>query len=271
MVNIERLLNSPAPMRQAIRHLIRSTGLGSWRFQYKTGSLARPHYAYLVYQAAQLAQELGEPRVSVIEFGVAGGDGLVTLEQYAEQVEKLFNVKIEVYGFDTTEGLPAPADYRDLPYHWKAGFFHMDLPLLRSRLKRSQLVIGDTRDTIHTFTQQFNPAPIGAISFDLDFYSSTVAALKILESDDRCLLPRMVVYFDDLVGRETELFNDYIGERLAIHEFNRDHENRKLSPLYCLTATDPLTWWHHCMWSFHAFDHARYAQFISEENAQIPL
>jgi hypothetical protein len=36
MVNIERLLNSPAPMRQAIRHLIRSTGLGSWRFQYKT-------------------------------------------------------------------------------------------------------------------------------------------------------------------------------------------------------------------------------------------
>ncbi|MFZ0301085.1 MAG: hypothetical protein WAL75_00305 [Terracidiphilus sp.] len=271
MINLDRLFSTPGLSRRVIRYLIRTIGLGGWQFQYKTGSLARPNYAYLVYQAAQLAHRSGEPRVSVIEFGVAGGNGLAALEQYAEQVEKIFHVKIEVYGFDTTEGLPAPVDHRDLPYHWKTGFFHMDLPLLKSRLKRSQLVIGDTRDTTQTFIQQFNPAPIGAISFDLDFHSSTVAALKILESQSEYLLPRMFVYFDDVIGRETELYNDYTGARLAIHEFNRDHESRKLSPLYYLRAMDPITWWHHHMWSFHAFDHPKYGQFVSEENQQIPL
>ena len=271
MIDVARLFDTPALSRLAVRYVIRKTGLGSWRFQYKTGSLARQNYAYLVYQAAQLAQKLGEPRVSVIEFGVAGGNGLVAMEQHAEQVEKIFNVKIEVYGFDTTEGLPAPVDYRDLPYHWKGGFFHMDLPLLKSKLKRSQLVIGDTRETTHAFTQQFNPAPIGAVSFDLDYYSSTVAALKILESSDKYLLPRIFVYFDDVIGRETELYNDFTGVRLAIHEFNRDHESRKLSPLYYLTAMDPATAWHHYMWSFHAFSHPRYGQFVSDENQQIPL
>ena len=271
MINLDRLFSTPGLSRRVIRYLIRKTGLGGWQFQYKTGSLARANYAYLVYQAAQLAQRLGEPRVSVIEFGVAGGSGLVAMEQYAERVEKIFNVKIEVYGFDTTEGLPAPDDYRDLPYYFETGFFHMDLPLLRSKLKRSKLVIGDTRETVYKFIEQFDPAPIGAISFDLDFYSSMVAALKILESGDKYLLPRMFVYFDDVVGRETELYNDFTGERLAIHEFNRDHESRKLSPLYYLRAMDPITWWHHHMWSFHAFDHPKYGQFVSEENQQIPL
>ena len=118
MINVERLFNTPRLSRTAIRYLIRTIGLGGWQFQYKTGPLARPNYAYPVYQAAQLAHGSGEPRVSVIEFGVAGGNGLVAMEQYAEQVEKIFDVKIEVYGFDTTEGLPAPVDYRDLLYHW---------------------------------------------------------------------------------------------------------------------------------------------------------
>jgi hypothetical protein len=147
----------------------------------------------------------------------------------------------------------------------------MDLPLLRSKLKRSQLVIGDTRETTHTFTEQYDPAPVGAIAFDLDFHSSTVAALKILESEDKYLLPRMVVYFDDVIGNERELYNDFTGVRLAINEFNRDHDKRKLSPLYYLTATDPTTRWHHHMWSFHAFDHSRYGQFVSDADQQIPL
>lgn len=38
---------------------------------------ARPNYAYCTYHAADLARRLGIPRISVIEFGVAGGNGLL--------------------------------------------------------------------------------------------------------------------------------------------------------------------------------------------------
>jgi hypothetical protein len=271
MIGFTEMLSTPALSRRIFQYLVRKTGFGSWQFKFETGSLPRPNYAYITYQAALLAKRLGEPRVSVIEFGVAGGAGLVEMERYAEEIERMLGVRIEVYGFDTTRGLPAPVDYRDLPYHWKPGFFEMDLALLRSKLKRAQLVIGDTRDTVRTFVERYNPAPIGAISFDLDYYSSTVAALRILDAPDRFLLPRMAVYFDDVVGTEVEFYNDFTGVRLAINEFNSDHDRRKLSPLYYLRAMDPMTKWHYHMWSFHAFDHHGYGQFVSEENQQIPL
>ena len=39
-------------------------------------------------QAGYLAKALGMPRISAIEFGVAGGNGLMALENAAELVEK---------------------------------------------------------------------------------------------------------------------------------------------------------------------------------------
>jgi len=47
--------------------------------------VGRPNYAFLVYQAARLAAQLGQPRVSILEFGVAGGEGLLALEHHAEK------------------------------------------------------------------------------------------------------------------------------------------------------------------------------------------
>jgi hypothetical protein len=271
MSAISTLFNSPSPVRAALRVLIRKANLGSYGFRYSIGALHRPNYAYLVYQAAQLAQRLGEKRVSVVEFGVAGGAGLIALEQHAAEVEKIFKVSIDIYGFDTGAGLPEPADYRDLCYHWKPGFFRMDQQALQLRLKRAKLVIGDIRDTIHTFAAQYNPAPIAAISQDLDFHSSTMAAFKLFDLDSQYLLPRMVVYFDDVIGGDMELYNDFTGQRGAIHEFNESHSSRKLSPLYYLGAKGITTPWHHQIWSFHAFDHPSYNRFIGEENQQLPI
>lgn len=271
MVSVSKLFNTPSPLREVTRVILRNYSIGSYRFRYEIGALHRPQYAYLIYQVARLAKRLGEPRVSVLEFGVAGGDGLLRMEYHAEKIEKMFGVAIELYGFDTGAGLPAPVDYRDLPYHWKPGFFKMDLPLLKSKLKRSKLVIGNVRDSVETFASEFDPAPIGAIAFDLDFYSSTVSAFKILDLTAKYLLPRVPVYFDDVVFGDTELYNDYSGVRLAIGEFNRSHEQRKLSSLYHLRAKVPVVHWHYYMWSFHAFDHPQYCQFVGEENQQIPI
>ncbi len=271
LITFTRLFNTPSLFRTVARILIRDRALGSYEFRYGIGALHRPNYAYLVFQAAKLAQRLGQERVSVIEFGVAGGEGLLAMESHAENIEKMFGTKIDVYGFDTGEGLPAPTDYRDLPYHWKTGFYKMDVPLLHSRLQRSKLVIGDARETVPTFTERYNPAPIGAISFDLDFYSSTMAAFKILDAPFKYLLPRIPVYFDDVIGGEIEYYNDFTGVRLAIHEFNAAHDRRKLSPLYYLTETETAMQWHHHMWSFHAFDHPQYGQFVSAKDQQISL
>jgi hypothetical protein len=263
-----RIFNHPQPIRGIARYLIRKLDIGGSKFQYRIGAISRPNYAYLVFQAAQLAHRLGHERVSVIEFGVAKGAGLLMLERHADWVEKIFPVKIEIYGFDTGEGLPYPKDYRDLPYHWKPGFFRMDQDALRAKLKRSTLVLGNVADTIKTFFSVHDAGPVGAVSHDLDFYSSTMEGLKLFDADDRRLLPRIFCYFDDSLGGDVELYGDHTGERLAIHDFNANHNDRKISPAYYLQAFG-FQDWHYQTWILHNFRHIDYGRFVSEENPQL--
>ena len=70
----------------------------------------RPTYTWGVIQGCHLASTLGVKRISVIEMGVAGGNGLVSLERVSEKSEDIFGVGIDVYGFDSGCGLPKPQD-----------------------------------------------------------------------------------------------------------------------------------------------------------------
>lgn len=232
--------------------------------------LERPHYGYICFQAAQLAKRLGKEEVSVLEFGVASGNGLLLLERYAKQVGEAFNLKVHVYGFDTGEGLPSPVDYRDLPYHWQEGFFKMDFDALKLKMSTATLILGDIAETLDSFFD-LNPSPIGGIVFDLDYYSSTVNALKVFEKSSNNFLPRVFTYFDDTVGSDIELYGDYTGERLAISEFNSSHSNIKLSPPYYLHVENQRKNWHIMIWICHLFNHPEYNKFISKENQNIPL
>src|ERR1700723_2811747 len=122
----------PSPLRTATVKSIRRWELGSYGYRVGLGAVDRPHYAYAVWHAARLAQRLEVPRISVVEFGVAGGNGLLSLEQHAAASSAASGVAIDVYGFDSGQGLPALQDFRDLPYHWKPGFFSMDETALRA-------------------------------------------------------------------------------------------------------------------------------------------
>jgi hypothetical protein len=124
----------------------------------------RPHYAYCLYEAARLAKLLRIPRISALEFGVAGGNGLVVLEQHARWIERDLGVQLEIYGFDGGEGLPEPEDYRDVPYAWKAGFFKMDRPSLEQRLEISRLVIGNVQGPAKRFLINTIRPPLAASS-----------------------------------------------------------------------------------------------------------
>ncbi len=184
-----------------------------------------PHYAVGLLDAAQLARSRGYDRISAVEFGVAGGRGLVALEAYAREAGRLFGLSIDVYGFDSGEGLPAPVDYRDCTQRWIGGDYRMDVDELRGRLHDAQLVLGDIRDTTKTFFSEFNPAPIGFISVDVDLYSPTVAILDMLRGDDERFTPVVTMFFDDVF---VDL--EFQGESLAIHEFNASSDTIKISP-----------------------------------------
>lgn len=266
-----RLFNEPYPVRGLCRVTARCLHIGSYSFRLSFGAVVRPNYAYLVNQAARLAAQLGHPRVSILEFGVAGGAGLLALEYHAQEVEKLYPVKIEIYGFDTGEGLPEPIDYRDMLYHYKPGFYKMDVQKLKARLSRAKLVLGNVANTLNEFFAEYDPAPVGAVSHDLDFYSSTVAALGLFDAGNTHFLPRVFCYFDDTIGGETELFGDFTGQRLAIHDFNGSHTKMKLSPIYYLRTSPAARQWHHQMWSLHLFEHPEYNTFVSEEDPQLQI
>jgi hypothetical protein len=217
-----------------------------------------------------LAQKLGQKRISVIEFGVAGGNGLINLEFHAKEVTRITGVEIEIYGFDTGRGLPKPTDFRDLPYHWKEGFYEMNFEELCVKLRSSKLILGDVKTTVRDFFEKYNPAPIGAIMFDLDYYSSTMDAFELFTGKLTGFLPRVFCYFDDVIGGEVELYGEHTGERLAISEFNNVSKTIKISEPFYLRVDMKMPW-HQQIWITHFFEHGQYNQFVSVLNQQMPV
>jgi hypothetical protein len=195
-----------------------------------------------------------------MEFGVAGGAGLIALESSARAISELSDVSVDVFGFDTGAGMPGPVDVRDQPNMWYRGQFPMDEEKLSSHLMTAKLYLGPVKDTLSRFLDG-RPPPIAFAAFDMDLYSSTRDALRIFETDDTCLLPRVFSYFDDILGHS---YNDFCGERLAISEFNSNHPNIKLCPIYGLRYFIPRTAyadyaWPEGMYIAHVFDHKRYS------------
>lgn len=188
----------------------------------------RPAYLVGVHQAARRAAREGVDAISVIEFGVAGGDGLLALEREAAAVEKDSGIAIRVFGFDNgPAGLPEfIGDHRDHPDKWKPGDFPMDVPLLQSRLgPRTSLVLGNVAETVPVFFDDPDVPPVGFIAFDLDLYSSTAQALRILTLPGKRTLAHVALYFDDV---EHSISHRFAGELLAIDEFNRQSEHVKI-------------------------------------------
>ena len=226
-----------------------------------SGLPVRPNYTWCVLHAASVAARTGVPEISVLEFGVAGGNGLVALEAVAAEAERVLGVGICVYGFDTGKGLPPPRDHRDAPFLMQRGDFPMDQEALGARLDRAELILGDVASTVPAFLES-GPAPVGFISFDLDYYSSSRDALRLLDGDAEAFLPRVLCYFDDI---HCYPWGDSIGVRLAIREFNEGRESRKVDFLHgmrhLVAPPHREERWVEALYLAHLFDHPRYDQF----------
>ena len=179
---------------------------------------------------------------------------------HISEIEKIFPLKIDLYGFDNASGLPPTEDYRDFPHYFRAGQFQMNVAALQEKLARAKLVLGDVAYTRQSFFRDFNPAPIGAMLHDLDFYSSTREALRIFDAEPQHFLPRAFMYFDDIHGNNTWLPSEYAGELLAINEFNECHGHQKIVlnrglPTY-------LDHWVDQIYIYHDFQHPDYNAFV---------
>lgn len=259
-----KALTHRTPLRvELARRLIKQFSLFSYERRLSIGAIDRPNYGFCIFQAARLASLLAFPKISVIEFGCGGGNGLLNAEMHISQVKKSFPVEIDLYGFDSGSGLPSPCDYRDMPHYFRAGLYEMDRGSLERKLKHAKLVIGEIRETCKSFVKKYDPAPIGCVFHDLDFYSSTRDALMLFDEDHARFLPRVFMYFDDIVGDETWLCNDFTGERLAIEEFNRGHEAKKICKDHYVSQRYCNQWWADLIYIYHDFGHPRYNDFIA--------
>lgn len=252
----------------AMRSLWSKTKLGSLETRMQFDAIEQPWYAYGVYASAVLAKRLGIPAISAIEFGVAEGRGLVILERLAAQIGAEVGIEIATFGFDSGEGMPAPVDYRDLPHVWGKGYYRMNQDALRARLTKAQLVLGDVAQTVPETIRSGAMPPVGFVSFDLDYYSSTKAALAIFDGPTASRLPRVHSYFDDISWPEFGCLNEHVGELLAIREFNDQHPMKKLCPVAHLRTQRQLpARWNEQIYVCHDFEHPDYTKNVAPESA----
>ena len=200
----------------------------------------RPQYLNGMLLAAKQARNEGVREICAIEFGVAGGSGLLAMQAEAQAVERATGVSIKVYGFDNgPDGLPDfIGDHRDHPDAWHPGDYPMDETLLRSHLLPStRLVIGNIRDTVPAFIADPATPPIGFVAIDVDLYSSTMQALQIFTLPGSRTLSRTMLYFDDI---DMIINHRFAGELLAIDEFNAMDHHIKIDRMRGLKSGRPF-------------------------------
>ena len=193
--------------------------------KYRAAKAAHPglrlEYAVMMCIAAAECEAMGAKEMTVIEFGVYRGDGLLALADMCRQITDCCGLRFRLFGFDSGTGLPAPTDYRDHPEIWHAGDFKdVDYDAVRRALPDfAELIVGDFTETVPRFFSSLSAgSPVGLVAIDSDLYSSATTALRLLEQPAECLLPAVLTYFDDVDDILT--FNRRSGEALAINEFN---------------------------------------------------
>ena len=245
-----------------VRKFLTLYPVGSFAARLKAGGFERPALAFCLYNAAREAKALGHTAFTAIEFGVAGGNGLLLLCKYRDQIEVEVGLKITLLGLDAGSGLPVTSDPRNLLYCWPPGSFEMDIPKLEARLAgRARVVIGDVAVTARQLSIPAD-APLGAIMFDLDYYTSTRDAFAIFEQEN--LLPRVWCFFDDVSGTEDHGYSNSTGVRAAIRDFNngRPELESHLSQAYAFKYSAPEQWHQH-VYMYHRMIHADYNRCLS--------
>lgn len=188
--------------------------------------LPRQPYAFGLNEAFKRAQSLQISNITIIEFGVAQGAGFFNLADIASKLSKVYNIDYSVIGFDTGIGMPKPKDFRDHPEKYRMG----DYPsgkLSQAKLpQKTDIIYGPISETVPEFINGLEKdTTISFVSIDVDYYSSTKECFEIFHTDSDRFLPSTILYFDDVNNPD---HNEFMGELLAIKEFNSETEDKKI-------------------------------------------
>jgi hypothetical protein len=232
--------------------------LGSFETKVAFDLVVRQQNAYSLLQAAINARWIGHRSVTAIEFGVASGAGLLNICEISRAVTDATGVDFRIVGFDRGSGLPPSEDYRDMPYIFHEGAFPMvDHDRLRKELPdNAELILGDISDTVREFVGGVSEeSPIGSVAVDVDYYSSAKACLEVFsDPNPKKYLPMTMVYLDD-IGVPGSC--PWVGELLAVREFNDAHKLRKIHPEVMLRSRRLFKQaaWIDQIYIMHALDH----------------
>jgi hypothetical protein len=140
----------------------------------------------------------------------------------------------------------------------------MDETKLRQRIKRAQLVIGNIEETLPILLSKLD-APIGFCSLDVDYYSSTISALRIFAGPTKNWLPRTLIYADDIFGfDDMNIMGECVGEEAAFAEFNERAVHMQICPIRGLRHKRPRpAMWNEKMYALHDFSHPEYNKPIN--------
>lgn len=224
------ILSEP-PLRLGVRaalkvaHRLAPNNPAIFQWAANFDALCYTPYAVGLLVAAKYALRAQQSGFTAVEFGVAGGNGLLALSRYAALTSKLTGLEIKVVGFDAAGGLPDTEDIRDAPWHWNSGDFPCHVNLLRSKLPAgTELILGRIEETFPRWLQGPVDFPVGFMSVDVDFYSSARAICQALGKAPACSISPMIqCYFDDYLQ---PFVPRKVGEAAALHEFNLSNEQR---------------------------------------------
>tara|TARA_Y100000294_G_scaffold160935_1_gene164955 strand:- start:507 stop:1331 length:825 start_codon:yes stop_codon:yes gene_type:complete len=204
----------------------------------KQGVLPRPHYALGALFAAHQATFFGYKKFTLIEFGCWNNEGLIDLDHWCSIIKKLYNIDYQIYGFDSGKGLPESNHNKDVKYKWSSNDFAVNKFYSIKKLNNVKLIVGNVKNTINDFIKKnFSQEPIGFISFDMDYFTSTSQSFKIFKSQQKNFIPRPILYFDDFI-----LTSEFEGEYLAINNFNSKNKNNKISSIGELAEQMSIYW-----------------------------
>jgi hypothetical protein len=232
---------------------------GSFRAKVAFDLIKRRRYAFALLKAADYAKALGIKKIYALEFGVAAGAGLVNLAWLARHVTRDTGVEIGIVGFDTGTGMPRPQDYRDYPEEFIEGDFPLPDPeaLKRTLPPGVSVIYGPAGETARGFVEGLD-APVGFVSLDLAYYSSTVDAMQALLGPPDKYLPMTLVYLGAVL---IDNANPAVGELLAVKEFNELHRLRQVHPFNCLRDKRIFkkARWHPYIHTLHVLDRPKRA------------
>jgi hypothetical protein len=159
----------------------------------------------------------------LVEFGVSVGNSLEELIGYCDDVD----LKINIYGFDSFEGLPAPSSSD--PDYWHEGQFAASYESVSQRLKTDlrphvRLVKGWFSETLAGAGIRRAIRQVAFARIDCDLYQSAVDCLAFLE--DR-LSNGAYLCFDDWTD------NPESGETKAFFEFYRRTKHKFIFKPIC--------------------------------------